>query len=196
MSWTPYDRDKPKPFIDEAIKLFDERKGKVICEIGCMRMRLKHPVDEENHECCCDGHSSLLFARTGKEFYSVDINPKAVALTLEHVNSYRATTEVLCQDGIGFLFGFGKPIDLLFLDGWDVDLNDCAEKHVEAYKAAKHRLHDKSVVIIDDTDVEIRDHNLQPIKEGYGGKGRLLVPLMIKEGWKVHRSGRCTILIK
>jgi len=197
MSWTPLDRKAPFEFIREAIRLFTERKGKVIIEIGCMRQRFDHPIEEEPEDCPTrlDGHSTVHYAATDAIFYSCDVNPGAVELAKEYTQS-RTNTRILMKDGIKFLKNFGRKIDLLSLDAWDVDLSDCAEKHLEAYEACKRVLHKDTVVIIDDTDVSIIDGKLQPVKEGYGGKGRLLVPKMIEDGWRVVRSGRCTILVK
>jgi hypothetical protein len=195
MSWTPYDRDRPKKFIDETIRIFNERDGKTIIEIGCMRMRITHPIEENHHQCCCDGHSSLLFARTGKTFYSCDVDPKSVRLAAEAIQSY-PNSRVLVKDGIKFLQDFGDKIDLFFLDAWDVNHPQCAEKHLEAYNTAKKVLHANSVVLIDDTDVDIVDKKLQLTKLEYGGKGRLLVPKMVEDGWKVIMKGRCTLLCR
>jgi hypothetical protein len=195
MSWTPYDRDKPKPFIEKAIELFTQRGGKVILEIGNMRMRLNHPIEENHHKCCCDGHSSVFFARTGCEFYSVDNDYWACEITKEYTKDW-PKTRVLCKDGIKFLKNFGKKLDLLFLDGWDVDHPDTAQLHLEAFKIASRVLHEKSIVLIDDTDVDFIDNELRPTKELYGGKGRLVVPTAMNEGWKVIMEGRCTLLSK
>ncbi len=195
MSWTPYDRDRPKKFIEKAIKLFKERDGRVIVEIGCNRMKLNHPIEENNHQCCCDGHSSVLLAQAGGVFYTCDINPDAIKITTEAIQHFPHVNIVL-KDGVKFLRNFPMNIDLLFLDFIDVDLPGCAEKHLAAYKAVKRRLHEKTVVIIDDCDVSFVDGKLQPFVEEFGGKGRLLVPHMISEGWKVLEKGRCVILIK
>jgi len=195
MSFNPYERDRPKKYIDEAIRIFNERNGKTIVEIGCNRMRLTHPIEENHHECCCDGHSTLILSRTGQTLFSCDIDPRAVELAQETVQSY-PKARVLMKDGIKFLRNFGVKIDLLFLDAWDVDHPKCAEKHLEAYDVCKRVLHKDSVVIIDDTDVDIINGKLQPTALEYGGKGRLLVPKMIEDGWKVLMKGRCTLLCR
>jgi len=198
MSWSPLDRSAPHEFIKEAIRLFKERKGKVIVEIGCIRQRFSHSLDTEPIDCPSrlDGHSTALFAETGARFYTCDIDPKAIGLAKEYVGELHNVT-ILQKDGLKFLKTFGQKIDLLALDAFDVDQPGSAQNHLRCYQIAKRRLHKDSIVWIDDTDVDFINGKLQPSPKGeYGGKGRLLVPLMIKEGWKVHRSGRCTILIK
>lgn len=201
MTWTPYDRETPKRFIEEAIRLFKERGGKTIIEIGCMRMRMNHPIEENHHECCCDGHSTLMFAQTQAHVYSCDVDPSAVQICKETVESY-PKTRVLLKDGHRFLKNFGVAIDLLFLDGWDVDHPQCAVAHLEAYKIAKKALNkcDNPLVLIDDTDVAMIDGQLSPVDPGpeyrSTGKGELVVPEMIKDDWKVLMTGRCTLLTR
>jgi hypothetical protein len=178
--------------------LFKQRGLSTIVEIGCMRMALKHPIDETHHECCCDGHSSVLWARTGAQFVTVDVNPKAIQTTTEALRGFQNAT-IRQMDGIQYLRERAQApyssIDLLFLDAWDVDISDCAEQHVRAYDAARPKLHDRSIVMIDDTDVGIVDGKLQPVQFP-GGKGRLLVPYMLTQGWRVYSSGRCAVMIR
>jgi len=197
MSWTPLDREPPFAYIREAIRLFNERGGKIIIEIGCMRQRFDHPIEVEPEDCPTrlDGHSTVHYAATDAIFFSCDINPQAVELAKEYTQS-RKNTRILQKDGIKFLRNFGKKIDLLSLDFIDVGQPGCAEKHLEAYNACKRVLHEKTVVIIDDCDCDFINGKLQPINSGFGGKGRLLLPKMLKDNWKVHREGRCVILIK
>jgi len=195
MAWTPYDRDKPKPFIEKAVELFTQRNGKVIIEIGNMRMRLNHPIEEDNHQCCCDGHSSVYFARTGQEFYSVDTNQSACEFTREVTKDW-PKSRVLCRDGLRFLRNFGKRIDLLFLDGLDVDQPGCAQWHFQCYRIANRVMKTGSLLMIDDTDVQFTDNKLQPTAILYGGKGEQVVPQAVNEGWDIVLSGRCTLLSK
>jgi len=50
--------------------------------------------------------------------------------------------------------------------------------------------------MIDDTDVQFIDNELRPTLIQYGGKGEMVVPHAINEGWDVVLSGRCTLLSK
>jgi predicted O-methyltransferase YrrM len=128
----------------------------------------------------------------------VDVNPKAIQTTREALSVFPNAT-VRQMDGIQYLRERAQApyssIDLLFLDAWDVDISDCAEQHVRAYEAARPKLHEKSIVLIDDTDVNIVDGKLQPV-DFPGGKGRLLVPRMESEGWRVYSGGRCALMIR
>jgi len=197
MSWSPLDREAPFRYIRKAIELFKERGGHVIVEIGTIRQRFSHPIDIEPDDCPSrlDGHSLMHYANTGDKLWSCDIDTKALTLAREYTAGMDNVT-IVGKDGIKFLKNFPHSIDLLSLDAWDVDLPNCAQEHLQAFKAAKRRLHDKTVVIIDDTDVSFIDGALKPAVSEYGGKGFLLVPHMIKEGWQVIEKGRCVILIR
>jgi hypothetical protein len=87
------------------------------------------------------------------------------------------------------------PIDLLFLDAWDVNLEGSAERHLEAFKAAEQNLHEQSLVLIDDTDVDLVE-DILVFADGVSGKGKLVIPYAVNRGWKVVFSGRQTLLSK
>lgn len=193
--WTPLQREAPYQYLRTAIEMFNQRNGIVIVEIGCMRQRFNHPINQEPVDCPSrlDGHSTAHFADSGAEFYSVDINKAAIQIAQECI-APNPKTRMFCMDGLKFLRNFTKRIDLLFLDAWDVDLLDCAEKHLEAYKIAKKNLDENSLILIDDCDVSMVDRKLSPAVVPYGGKGELVVQEAMNDGWKVLKSGRCVLL--
>lgn len=178
-------RHLPKAYIEKALTYFKARNGKTIVEIGAMRFAMNHNLDKEwGCPYCMDGHSTLFWARTNAQVFSVDIGEATVNIVKEACKNYKNVNAVK-QDGIEFLKNFGQPIDLLFLDAWDaVPGTDYAEKHLEAYEAAKKSLHNNSLILIDDTDVY------------EGGKGRLVIPAAMKDGYKVVFNGRQTLLSK
>ena len=92
---------------------------------------------------------------------------------------------VYTADGIWFLNRFEREIDLLYLDAWDVIAgSNYAEKHLEAYRAALPHLARTCVVLIDDTDIL------------NGGKGRLVIPQMIRDGFDLVTWGRQALLVR
>lgn len=188
------ERDRPKPYILKALEIFRARQGKVIVEIGTSGGGMFHRLDEDGgswgEHCCNSGHSTLLFAMSGAaEVWSVDINPDATEgakrflSSSEHTRNFKGL-HCVTQDGIDFLKKFPKPIDLLYLDAWDVAPGFYAEKHLQAYLQAKDKLHEKSLILIDDTDVD------------EGGKGKWVVPKAVEDGYKVIFSGRQTLLVR
>lgn len=179
-------RGKPRYYLLEALKML--KKGGTIVEIGTARMQLNHKITEfspQNH-CCNDGHSTYMWTHYHKSgpIYSVDIaesNIQMLKTTIDHPNFH-----AICEDGIKFLreFDHGK-IDLLFLDAWDVLPGiPFAEKHLEAYLVVKDKLSENCLILIDDTDV------------GDGGKGKLLIPELLKDGYQLLFRGRQTLLAK
>lgn len=188
-------RARPKPIIDYVLDIFNGRELKTIVEIGGMRGSLEHDINNFSYPCCTDGHSSIIFAATGKDFYSVEISKQNVEIIKESCKNY-PNAKILNMDGILFLNDLlsNFKLDLLFLDAWDVNLSDCAEKHLEAFKSAERCLHDNSLVLIDDTDVDIVDGVFVEKQGEWGGKGRLLIPYAITKGWHVVFTGRQTLL--
>ncbi|HON83195.1 MAG TPA: hypothetical protein PLI22_03550 [Caldisericia bacterium] len=70
------------------------------------------------------------------------------------------------------------------------------ENHLEAYQIAKKNLHDKSLILIDDTDVIERNGELFLDNSGISGKGILVIPQAVKDGYKIMFSGRQVLLMK
>jgi hypothetical protein len=177
-------RGKPRPYILSAIDLLAKMQGKTIVEIGCMRQPLTHSLDEFNPACCNDGHSTAFWGRTGLEVHTVDILPECCNVTAEACRSY-PNVHIYCGDGVQFLRGFKGMIDLLYLDAWDtLEGIPYAEKHLEAYQAAREKLSPSSIVLIDDTDI------------AFGGKGRLAVSAIIRDGFDLLLTGRQTMLLR
>jgi hypothetical protein len=90
------------------------------------------------------------------------------------------------MDGIEFLKNFDGKIDLLYLDGWDVGVNQYAEKHLEAFKAAEDKLADLHLISIDDTDFNTEA----------GGKDKLLTPYLLDNGYVKILWGRQIVFAK
>jgi hypothetical protein len=181
---TPAQRGKPLPYLRVAAQLAREFKLKTIVEIGSMRQPLKHGLDEFDPECCNEGHSTLFFAETGADVFTTDVNPRCAEILVSATRKYR-NLKVYTADGIWFLKKFDRPIDLLYLDAWDVVPSiNYAEKHLEAYQAALPHLAQTCLILIDDTDIS------------NGGKGRLAIPRMIRDGFELVTWGRQAMLVR
>lgn len=197
MLLVPEKRDFPKTYIEKALVEFRKRGLKSIVEIGCARMPLNHDINVLNIDCCMDGHSSIFWAKETDSFITVDINPN---------NMQNAKTECkkatgkdiigFTMDGVEFLKNHAMQIDLLFLDAWDMDMPESARRHLEAFQASEDKLHQNSLVLIDDTDCVLKDNHLHFADDGESGKGRLVIPYATEKGWKVMFNGRQTLLSK
>jgi len=191
-------RKRPFTFIKSALSSLTTKEP-IIVEIGSMRKPCEHPLEEYNHECCNDGHSSLLLSRAAKEFHTVDINIECSKLTLKELKKYNLNKHscVYNGDGIKFLKEFSGKIDFLYLDAWDVEFDNHAEKHLEAFEVAEDKLNDNAVILIDDTDVGFTpEKGFHNDEEALGGKGRLLIPFLLKKNYKLLFKGRQTCFVK
>ena len=192
----PMTREFPAPSILKTLEMFKDRNGGTIVEIGGCRMPLTHPLDQLDRNCCLDGHSTAYWTKE-HHTVSIDIDSQVIANTIQIVHNLRQAENlvVMCLDGIEYLRNRSTQIDLLFLDAWDVNLPNSAEEHLKAFQAAENILHDQSLVLIDDTDVDCIDGQLV-FSEGISGKGKLVIPYAIEKGWHIVFSGRQTLLSK
>lgn len=202
LSWEQqtHERCKPIPYILRTIGMLRLIGGRRIVEIGSLRNAMSpgcleyaalpvHPSSTSH--CCNDGHSTYFWARSGLEIHSVDINPDC---RTKIEASYAALGEQLPpnlhlhipRDGIGFLAGFDAPIDLLYLDGWDKGIAGCADRHLDAFFAARDKLAPAHLLSIDDTDFRTPE----------GGKDALLTPVLLKSGYIPVLRGRQTVFVK
>ena len=190
-----YVRDKPYRFLkkeSELLALLPQKK-KIIVEIGSCRTQMLHPIDVIDPTCCNDSHSTFFWCRTPSIVHTVDVNPLCDSvLRKAHENGklmVRKDLKIHTEDGIKFLSQWdpeedGK-ISFLFLDAWDViPKTDYAEKHQEAYKSIQDSLHETCLIAIDDTDI------------ANGGKGSLLIPHLLDEGFILLYMGRHTVFYR
>jgi hypothetical protein len=178
----PYGR---KATFEKSIELLKNRMGPLILEIGVAR-------DEESW--LVEGHSTPFFAwfimNHGGKFIAVDVDQNSIQMAHTLLKKYglEGNCELICCDAINFVQNFNNKIDLLYLDGWDYSLDigshadeirSSSEKnHLECFKKSEHLIKENGMVLVDD----IFDH------ESYYGKGRLLIPYMIKNGYIVNQT--------
>ena len=190
-------RDRPYTYIQRALKIFKKINGSVIVEIGSMREPCKHDLDDYSLDCCNDGHSSLLLARSCEEFHTCDIDMSSSRLTYNQLKDHNliGRSSVYNGDGIKFLLNFDGKIDLLYLDAWDVGVLNYANIHLEAFKIVKQKLNNKNIVLIDDTDINFEANRGYYIDdESLTGKGSLIIPHLLDNGYKLKFKGRQTCL--
>jgi len=193
-------RSKPAPYLKKAIEIAKILNLKTVVEIGSMRYAVTKKCLDYFYSsndpflspsCCCDGHGGFFWANEGFETYTVDIdlncktNMEWCYSNLEMEIPKNLHIEIPI-DGIEFLKKFDKKIDVLFLDGWDVGSDLYAEKHLEAYQAAKDKFSHQHLVLIDDTDYLTFK----------GGKDKILSPFLIEEGYIPLFNGRQTLFLK
>jgi predicted O-methyltransferase YrrM len=136
-----------------------------------------------------DGQSTRVFGafaeRYGYALWTCDVDPVHISVARGLTASLAARIEYVVGDSVKFLQRFSDPIDLLYLDAVDFDERAprAAQDHaLREGQAALHVLHDDSLVLIDDCGIT------------GGGKGALLVPFLVDQGWRVVRRGYQTLL--
>jgi len=189
-------RKKPYPLLTKAIEILHSINGKVAVEIGSMRTPIDGDVYNFDFQSSMEGHSSLLFAISSQEFHTVDIDMDVSKIAFKILKKLDTKNwNVYNGDGIKFLKEFKNKIDLLFLDAWDVGTQDYAENHLKAYEVAKPHLSKQHIILIDDTDIgQTPEKGMHIDQECMGGKGKILIPLLLKNGYKVQFKGRQTCL--
>jgi len=150
-----------------------------IVETGCLRV----PDNWAG-----DGQSTFLFDWYARErqgsVFSIDINPASIdsarracsGTTNTILNDSRPALNALAQNS-------GRPASLLYLDSFDLDLNDpmpSAIHHATEMMAARALIQEGTIICVDDFDVP-------PL--GAGGKGLIVDQFMVSIGAKLLYSG-------
>ena len=182
---TDYIDKRNKRFTSFAMvkELIKQRQLTTWVETGTSRYGAK--------QCESDGCSTMVYSdwlrELPGEMYSVDIDPRSIAASRAALRYSFDKIHFVTGDSIEFLKNFDRPIDFLYLDSYDFDFNNHAPSqghHLNEIKAAYDKLHDLSVIMIDDCDLP------------GGGKGKLVIEYLTQNGWMIVYSGYQVILIK
>ncbi|GMN09456.1 hypothetical protein MTsPCn9_00880 [Croceitalea sp. MTPC9] len=175
---------------DTFLKVMDLMKSidaKTIIETGTSREGLRGAKS--------NGAATIVFGKWAKEnsafVHSVDISEESCRNAQQEVDKQNLNEYVKIHhsDSLVFLKDFDKKVDLLYLDSYDYS-NDIEvqkksqEHHLLEFKAIENRLHENSIVLIDDCDLP------------NGGKGKLAIAYMLKNGWKVIMDAYQVLLVR
>jgi len=172
-------RDSPSESLEETAKIFNQLNGQIIVEIGSgVHGRLA-------------GNSVLTWAKKtrAKRIITVDLDPKQIDDVKKATTKFK-NVEPIVGDGLKYLAEFSSTIDLLYLDFWVPDPEGAlpgtgrAEAYRAAFAAAKTKLADRALILIDDTD------HIHPWKH------TLIVPDARREDFVVLFVGRQTLLMR
>ena len=137
-------------------KTFDiclNRKLKTIVETGTARGKTKFFfLKKFNWK---DGMSTPMFAEfvnyTNGTLHTCDISSKNIDNAKKFTKSFSNNIKYYVQDSLDFLKEFNKKIDLLYLDSLDGhDVQSSSEHQLNEIKIAINKLHDKSLILLDD----------------------------------------------
>jgi hypothetical protein len=171
------------PTFTEAFNLINERNVRTIVETGTAR------CGDTNFD--GDGGSTILFGHWAfdhnAQMFSVDISESHIEIAKKVTQPYLSNLHYVLQDSVAFLESFEGPIDFLYLDSWDYSETDPHPAQIHNLKeviAAYDKLHDKSIIMIDDCNIP------------GGGKGKLAIEYLLERGWHKHTNKHQVILLK
>lgn len=118
--------------------------------------------------------------RRGGKLHSVDITPSNCEFANKWTRVFGETVELHQQDSIGYLRDFPGRIDVLYLDSLDTTEPGHADHCQREVEAALPKLHQNSLIIIDDTPWR---------QEAWVGKGARAAPWLLEHGWKLFYAG-------
>ena len=162
------------PSFKIALNLFEQRNGHTIVETGTTRAK---------NDFGGAGMATIFlgdYCKTyNKKLWTVDILPEAIALSRQLTSEFATNIEYVTSDSITFLRTFQDKIDFLYLDSYDYPIDEnpdellASQTHqLNEFKAAEDKLHDKSIVLLDDNAW----HG--------GGKCKLTKEYLISKGWE------------
>jgi tetratricopeptide (TPR) repeat protein len=170
------------PWHQAAANLHRKNEGKTVVEVVFESSDAKNGSNGDGS----DGAESCgrsLWRGSGSRVYSLacSANGRPAA---SRASAADGNVTVMQGDPVEFLTSFAEPIDLLYMSGWPVGTPGYQEKHAEAYVAARKNFHERTVLLIGDTD---RHH---------GGKAGLVLPKALDDKFEILLWGRMTLLAR
>ena len=157
---------------EETFRLSIERKLKTIVETGTARGKTKFFfIKKYNWK---DGMSTPMFAEYAKfikgKLHTCDISSENINNAKKFTKNLSFFIKFYIQDSLVFLKNFNDKIDLLYLDSLDGHNPIAASAHqLEEIKIAIKKLHDKSLILLDDK----------------GSKTNLSINFLLKNNFKI-----------
>ena len=142
---------------EKTFELCLKRKHKTIVETGTARGKTKFFfIKKYNWK---DGMSTPMFAEyaqfTGGLLHTCDISAENINNAMKFTKNLKNYIKFYTQDSLVFLSEFNTSIDLLYLDSLDGHNPVAASNHqLEEAKIAIKKLHDKSLILLDDKDTK------------------------------------------
>ena len=182
-----YDFRKRRDTFRKTLELLGKTNSKTIIETGTSREGL--------HGAKSNGAATIVFGKWASEnnafVHSVDISENSVLKAQQEVDRQKLNNWVKIHqsDSIDFLKKFNDKVDFLYLDSYDysddVEVQQKSqEHHLKEFKAIEAKLHDKTIVLIDDCDLP------------NGGKGKLAIEYMLAHGWRIEEDAYQVLLLR
>lgn len=154
-----------------ALNLFLQNDGQIIVETGTVRV-----IEDWSA-----GYSTYIFGdfcqKYNKHLYTVDINPANLSVSQNVTQPFKDYITYVLEDSIQFLDKFKLPIDLLYLDSLDCDIDPDANNiipqthQLNELKTVYNKLPDHCIILLDDCIFK------------NGGKCKLTREFLLDKGW-------------
>lgn len=182
-----YDFRKRRDTFLKTMELLNKAEAKILVETGTSREGLKGAKS--------NGAATIVFGKWAKLndafLHSVDIDKVSIENAFKEVQAQQLEEHVKIHlsDSVAFLKIFGQRVDFLYLDSYDYSDDEdeqrkSQEHHLNEFKAIEGKLHDKTIVLIDDCDLP------------NGGKGKLVVEYMLTKNWKIAEKAYQILLVR
>lgn len=182
-----YDFRKRRNTFRKTLELLEKTNAKTIIETGTSREGL--------HGAKSNGAATIVFGKWASAhdafIHSVDISENSVFKAQQEVDRQELNNWVKIHqsDSIDFLKKFNDKVDFLYLDSYDysddVEVQQKSqEHHLKEFKAIEAKLHENSIVLIDDCDLP------------NGGKGKLAIAYMLANGWRIEEDAYQVLLLR
>ena len=139
-----------------ALEEASKRNLKIIVETGVARGKKKFLFFSKIN--WKDGMSTLMFSEYAHfvkgHLYTCDINQKNINNAKKFTKRFKDKVTFYLDDSVLFLKNFDKKIDFLFLDSLDGQHPNAAEHQLNEIKNSINRLHNKSLVLLDDKGIK------------------------------------------
>jgi predicted O-methyltransferase YrrM len=106
------------------------------------------------------GYSTYIFGEClslfGGSLLTVDINPINIETCKRITSKFSKHITYVTDNSLNTINNFEGKIDLLYLDSFDCpiegDASESQDHNLKEFKLAEHKLHDRSLILIDDVD--------------------------------------------
>ena len=169
--------DSFKFALDEAYK----RNHKILVETGVSRGKQKLLFFVKKN--WNDGMSTMIFSDYAQfingHLYTCDISKENLDNARKFVRKNKNHVTFVKDDSVNFLKNFDEKIDFLYLDSLDGFYKNSSEHQLNEIKFAIDKLHEKSLVLLDDK----------------GQKTNLSIKFMIERKFKVINETKNQVLL-
>jgi hypothetical protein len=166
----------------KALSRLSSIENPQILETGCIRQ-------EEDWDGA--GFSTFIFGHFAHyndgKLYSVDMDEENCKFAKKWIDQFGDAVSIYTSRSEEFLESFTQPIDLFYADSADEGTPNFEEICLREVQLIQKNMRENSMILIDDTREKIGS---------LVGKGKLAVPWLVENGWKVLYNSYQQLLVR